>query len=125
MLFDDSNTNDGSHPKLVGLLIIHVDDISTKYLDVEKCLKKVFNFRTWETDTQTLEAVHQEDCWKKVKPITIHKGRAAEDEMNEHDKTQLRALLGSIQWPAVQTAPHVQCSASLISCSRRPTSFVL
>ena len=50
-----------------------------------------------------------------MKPITIHKGRSAEDEMNEHDKSQLRALLGSIQWPAVQTAPHVQCSASLIS----------
>ena len=135
MLFDDSNITDGDMPKLVGLLIIHVDDIlaagdesSAVYADVEKRLKEVFNFRTWEADTQTLEycgvklerqnyawSVHQEDYWKKVKPITIHKGRAAEDETNEHDKSQLRALLGSIQWPAVQTAPHVQCSASLIS----------
>ena len=135
MLFDDSNITDGDTPKLVGLLIIHVDDIlaagdetSAVYADVEKRLKEVFNFRTWEADTQTLEycgvklerqnyawSVHQEDYWKKVKPITIHKGRSAEDEMNEHDKSQLRALLGSIQWPAVQTAPHVQCSASLIS----------
>ena len=47
--------------------------------------------------------------------MTIHKGRLAEDEMNDHDRSQLRALLGSLQWPAVQTAPHLQCSASLIS----------
>ena len=62
MLFDDSNITDGDTPKLVGLLIIHVDDIlaagdetSAVYADVEKRLKEVFNFRTWEADTQTLE----------------------------------------------------------------------
>ena len=62
MLFDDSNITDGDMPKLVGLLIIHVDDIlaagdesSAVYADVEKRLKEVFNFRTWEADTQTLE----------------------------------------------------------------------
>jgi len=60
-------------------------------------------------------AIHQESYWQQVKPVTIHKGRSAEDKMNKHDKTQLRALLGSLQWPAVQTAPHVQCSTSLIS----------
>ena len=62
MLFDDSNITDGDTPKLVGLLIIHVDDIlaagdetSAVYADVEKRLKEIFNFRTWEADTQTLE----------------------------------------------------------------------
>ena len=98
------------------------------YVDAETALKKAFDFRTFETDEKTLEYCgvkleRHDHCWKvnqhdyiqKVKPVTIHKGRTAEDEMNDHDRSQLRALLGSLQWPAVQTAPHLQCSASLIS----------
>ena len=134
MLYDE-NVLEGDFPKLVGILILHVDDMlaagdesSATYVEAERKLKEVFNFRTWQDDKQVLEycgvqlerkdhawSIHQESYWHKVKPVTIHKGRSAEDEMNEHDKTQLRALLGSLQWPAVQTAPHVQCSASLIS----------
>ena len=140
MLFDDQTQQQASldkrdPPRLIGLLILHVDDMLAagdntcpRYIDAEKKLKEAFNFRSWEPDTQTIEycgiklerkdftwEIHQADYWKKVKPVTIHKGRSPEDEMNEHDKSQLRALLGSIQWPAAQTSPHVQCSASLIS----------
>ena len=39
------------------------------------------------------------------------------DEMNPREVSQLRGLLGSLQWPAVQSSPHVQCSTSLISGS--------
>ena len=104
------------------------DESSATYVEVKHKLKEVLNFRIWQDDKQVLEycgvqlekkdhawAIHQDNYWQKVKPVTIHKGRSAEDKMNEHDKTQLRALLGSLQWPAVQTAPHVQYSASLIS----------
>ena len=126
-----------SHPRLIGLLILilHVDDMLAAgdvncpaYVEAEKLLKETFNFRSWDSDSKTIEycgihlerndfawEIHQAEYWKKVKPVTVHKGRSAEDEMNEHDKTQLRALLGSIQWPAVQTSPHIQRSASLIS----------
>ena len=117
------------------MLCLHVDDMlaagdpnSKTYVDAESALKKAFDFRTFETDEKTLEYCglkleRHDHCWKvnqhdyiqKVKPVTIHKGRMAEDEMNDHDRSQLRALLGSLQWPAVQTAPHLQCSASLIS----------
>jgi hypothetical protein len=117
------------------MLCLHVDDMlaagdpnSNTYVDAETALKKAFDFRTFETDEKTLEYCgvkleRHDHCWKvnqhdyiqKVKPVTIHKGRTAEDEMNDHDRSQLRALLGSLQWPAVQTAPHLQCSASLIS----------
>jgi len=134
MLYD-KNVFEGDFLKLVGILILHVDNMlaagdesSATYVEAERKLKEVFNFRTWQDDKEVLEycgvqlerkdhawAIHQESYWHKVKPVTIHKGRSAEDEMNEHDKTQLRALLGSLQWPAVQTAPHVQRSASLIS----------
>ena len=141
MLFDKPNQQQGddslelSHPRLIGLLILHVDDMLAAgdvncptYLEAEKLLKETFNFRSWDSDSKTIEycgihlerkdftwEIHQSEYWKKVKPVTIHKGRSAEDEMNDHDKTQLRALLGSIQWPAVQTSPHIQRSASLIS----------
>ena len=134
MLYDETMF-EGDFPKLVGILILHVDDMlaagdesSATYVEAERKLKEVFNFRTWQEDKQVLEycgvqlerkdhawSIHPENYWHKVKPVTIHKGRSAEDEMNEHDKTQLRALLGSLQWPAVQTAPHAQCSASVIS----------
>eukprot|EP00435_Cladocopium_sp_Y103_P010330 s1562_g2.t1 len=98
MLFDETAL-ENDFPKLVGLLILHV----LEYCGVKPERK---NF-AW--------AIHQEEYWQKVKPVTIHKGRTAENEMNDHDKSQLRALLGSLQWPSVQTAPHVQCSTSLIS----------
>ena len=121
--------------KLVAMLCLHVDDMlaagdpnSKTYVDAEAALRKAFDFRTFETDDKTLEYCgvkldRKDHCWtvsqeaylQKVKPVTIHKGRTAEDEMNEHDRSQLRALLGSLQWPAVQTSPHLQCSASLIS----------
>lgn len=117
------------------MLCLHVDDMlaagdtnSQVYVDAEIALKKAFSVRTFETDEKTLEycgvklerqdhgwKVNQHDFIQKIKPVTIHKGRVAEDEMNDHDRSQLRALLGSLQWLAVQTAPHLQCSASLIS----------
>lgn len=134
MLYDKAAL-EGEFPKLVGIPILRVDDMlaagdesSATYVEAERKLKEVFKFRTWQDDKQVLEyrgvqlerkdhawAIHHENFRHKVKPVTIHKRRSAEDEMNEHDKTQLRALLGSLQWPAVQTAPHVQRSASLIS----------
>ena len=91
-------------------------------------MKELFNFRSWEPDIQIIEycgiklerkdfiwEIHQADYWKKVKFVNIHKGRSPENEMNEHDKSQLRALLGSIQWPAVQISPYIQYNGNLIS----------
>ena len=39
--------------------------------------------------------------------------------MNDQDKAQLRALLGSLQWRGVQSQPHLQASCSLISGQQR------
>lgn len=122
-------------PLLCGLIALHVDDMlgcgdqdDPFYIEAERALKTRFDFRTWETDEKPMEycGVHhirdgftwrlsQEQYLKKCKPMTIHRGRQPEDEMTDHDRTQLRALLGSLQWPAVQSAPQLQCSASLIS----------
>ena len=119
----------------MGIIYFHIDDMfaagdpnSKIYKDAEIALKKAFDFRTFETDEKTLEYCgvkleRHDHCWKvnqynyiqKVKPVTIYKDRMAEDEMNDHDRLQFRAFLGSLQWPAVQIAPNLQCSASLIS----------
>ena len=120
---------------LNGILCLHVDDMlgagdrdCHEYVEAEKELKEAFEFRTWQTDSEPMEycgaslkrqdyawIVEHEQYVKKVKPVTVHRGRSPEDEMNDHDRSQLRALLGSLQWPAVQSSPHLQCSASLIS----------
>ena len=61
MLYD-KNVFKGDFPKLVGILILHVDDMlaagdesSATYVEVERKLKEVLNFRTWQDDKQVLE----------------------------------------------------------------------
>ena len=128
--------------RLCGLVCIHVDDLlgagnteSVVYNRVVDELKKTFNFREWkeskDQETSKLEycgatleqyqphcwKLHHEEYFKKVKPTALGKDRSPEDEMNPREVFQLRGLLGSLQWPAVQSSPHVQCSTSLISGS--------
>ena len=45
----------------------------------------------------------------------MDKKRSPAEMLKEREITQLRGLLGSLQWPAVQTAPHLQCSTSLLA----------
>ena len=120
--------------RLCGLICIHVDDLlgtgctqSVVYQKLEARLKEAFNFREWH-DTESMEYCganlhHNDDGWKlshenyykKLKPITVDKNRGAADPLNSKDTTQLRGLLGSLQWPAVQSSPHLQASASLLA----------
>ena len=110
-----------------GLIALHVDDMlgagdrsCPTYLGAERRLKEVFDFRRWQKDSETMEycgVLHQREdfAWTlsqkhflpKVKPVTLHRGRGAEDPMNDQDKAHLRALLGSLQWPGVQSQPHL------------------
>ena len=136
MLYEETeNVGEDYVPELCGLVCIHVDDLlgignqlSKTYNLAEQKLKETFNFRTWD-DGSSMEycgarLVRKEDySWElghqeyiqKVKPLTIHRGQQTDDEMTPQDVTQLRGLLGSLQWPAVQSAPHLLCSTSLIS----------
>ena len=106
-----------------GLIALHVDDMlgagdrsCSTYIAAERRLKEVFEFRSWQEDHESMEycgVIHnrKDFTWNlsqshflhKVKPVTIHRGRGPEDPMNEHDRGQLRALLGSLQWPSVQS----------------------
>ena len=37
------------------------------------------------------------------------------DYLMDKEITQVRGLLGSLQWPGVQTSPHLQCSTSMLA----------
>ena len=120
--------------RLCGVICIHVDDMfgggapgSETYASVEKDLKKAFNFREWQTSSKleycgaTLEhkghnwRLHHQQYLRKVKPVHIDKDRKPEDVMTPSEVTRFRGLLGSLQWPAVQSQPHLQCATSMLA----------
>ena len=49
--------------------------------------------------------------------MTISKHLGPESELDNKEITTLRGLLGAIQWPAVQSSPHLQASTSILSGS--------
>jgi len=125
----------GDH-RLCGMICLHVDDMlgcgnveSPVYSKIEKKLQESFNFREWQTSSKleycgaTLEKEAETGTWKmhhaeylhKVKPIPLDRSRSPEDYMTAGEITKFRGLLGSLQWPAVQSQPHLQCSASLLA----------
>ena len=121
--------------KLVGLLCLHVDDmlgggdsLSETYQHMEKEIKTMFNFRTWQQDesfeycganmsreTNGTWVVSHEKYPQKIKPLTMEKGRPTHSPMTPKEQSLLRGLLGSLQWPAVQSSPHLLASTSLLS----------
>ena len=122
--------------KLVGMVITHVDDMlgsgcpkSPRYQEVIQHLKENFSFREWKQDLPKLEycgceiastpeggrKLNQEQYMGKISPITFNKNRPMSENVNEREITQIRGLLGSVQWPAVQSSPHLQCTVSMIS----------
>ena len=123
---------------LCGIIIMHVDDMlgcgsesSACYQDLIVKLKATFNFREWKTGVDGSDLTYcgcdlkitpeggykleQSTYMKKVKPIAIDKRHNVNDSITESEVSQLRALLGSLQWPAVQSSPHLQGSTSILS----------
>ena len=122
--------------ELVAIFGLHVDDLFGCVLqddprgeDLQKTLKGIFNFREWVTG-DSLEycgcqvekkgdnkwKLYHENYVKKLKPITVEKHRAGQDlPVTEGERTQLRALLGALQWPSTQTSPHLQSQVSMLS----------
>ena len=120
---------------LVGLLIIHVDDVlitgddnSPVYKQAIITMKKNFNFGKWDelskdtplkycggTITQTdygMEISYKE-YMDKICPVTIQKGRKPEDEMSSSEVSKARAIVGALQWPASQGMPMLSASVSI------------
>ena len=122
--------------KLVAMFGIHVDDLlgcgdtdNQVYQEVKQQLHKLFSFRMWE-ETKNLQycgcdiqqhddniTLQQTAYLHKQKPITITPQRKAQqhEPLNHKETTQLRALIGSLQWPSTQSAPHLQCAVSQLA----------
>ena len=123
--------------RLCGMICLHVDDMlgagdadSPVYQEVIKKLQEMFSFREWK-DGDNLEycgatiqkgsdgtlKLNHTSYLRKVKPLTLGKHLGPEAELSSQETTALRGLLGALQWPAVQSSPHLQASASIYSGS--------
>ena len=121
------------------------------YIAAERRLKEVFDFRSWQEDSETMECcgvLHQRENFacvvsKALPPegqASDHslrpRGSTAEDPMKDQDKVQLLALLGSLECSSAVTISssgqlqpdlkkfHVGMSTSLDACSLRCINFV-
>ena len=61
--------------------------------------------------------LHQEKYIHKQKPIAIAKDRKEQRVLavTESERTQLRGLIGALQWPATQSSPHLQAQVSMLA----------
>ena len=118
---------------LTGCLAVHVDDIlmggSKEFQEtVMKSLKERFPFKHWVTgegeflgkhvkqnSDQSIE-VSQKDYSMSVSCISISKERRKlkEQEINEKERSQMRALLGEVNWIAMNSRPDLSASCSLL-----------
>ena len=124
-LYEDKN--------LTGILISHVDDLycsgigklyeeSMRVLEKEIYLKKkVGEFRFCGKNVKQLPdgsiAVDQKDAIWSLDYVVLDKKRRAQPNarLTEPEKTQFRALIGSLGWIARQTRPDVLVNVSIAS----------
>ena len=121
---------------LISMIGLHVDDLlgggdesHERYQEAKKQLKTEFTFKHWreEGEAEALEfcgcqlvpqdagwLLQQKDYIMKVKPITLANANQENRELSPKEISLLRALLGGLQWPATQTAPHLCASVSLL-----------
>ena len=116
---------------------IHVDDLvgcgdpqDQYFIDTKKKLQEIFTFREWQDGNKLEYCGSQIDCEKddvimlkqeeyihKVKPIPISKERLTDTSqaVTEKKRSLLRGLIGGLQWPATQSAPHLQVGISQLA----------
>eukprot|EP00435_Cladocopium_sp_Y103_P006856 s1452_g2.t1 len=121
--------------RLCGAICLHVDDMlgagsptSKTYAKLVESLRASFNFREWK-DGNRLEycgsvleklpeggiKLCQETYLGKVHPVPTQKGTGPNTDLTSKEITQLRGLCGALQWPAVQSSPHLQATTSITS----------
>ena len=55
----------------------------------------------------------QQSYVEKIHPMTIPRSHGPDVELTSKEITALRGLCGALQWPSVQSSPHLQASVSL------------
>eukprot|EP00434_Breviolum_minutum_P021113 symbB.v1.2.018628.t1/scaffold1494.1/size117378/12 len=128
MAYEEKPTDACPSPKLLGMFCLHVDDLFGCFhpshpvsKEIQDKIHQSFSFREWIMEDKleycgsTVTKVSHEKYMSKQKPITIAKDRQHQDlPVTESERTQLRGLLGALQWPATQTSPHLQAGVSLL-----------
>ena len=120
--------------KLRGMVTAHVDDFmfggsgqDQEWLDKMTQIRQRFGWGSWEEDKFTqcgvlIETIpegfrlSQPHYLEDLKEIGISTSRRKERNAptTDHEKGQLRALLGGLSWYAQQTGPHVSAEVSLL-----------
>eukprot|EP00435_Cladocopium_sp_Y103_P073124 s421_g42.t1 len=93
---------------------------SKTYAKLVESLRATFNFREWK-DGNRLEYCGSvleklpEGGLKLCQPVPLQKGVGPNSDLTSKEITQLRGLCGALQWPAVQSSPHLQATTSITS----------
>ena len=135
MAYEEKPTDACPSPKLLGMFGLHVDDLFGCFhpthpvsKEIQNKIHQSFSFREWIMEDKleycgSTVTKLEDNYWRvshekymgKQKPITIAKDRQHQDlPVTESERTQLRGLLGALQWPATQTSPHLQAGVSLL-----------
>ena len=115
---------------------LHVDDllgiVDPSLGDkVKEDLQRLFAFRDFRENQERFGflgtqvsrqadgglACGHEEYINQIKPIALEKSRQADPDSpaTDKEKTQLRALVGALQWAATQTSPHLQVHTSTLA----------
>ena len=122
--------------ELRGMISGHVDDFmfggsdqDREWQDILQKIKARFKWGDWERDTEgftqcgvrilrTSEGyqLSQPQFIEGLQEIPLNASRRKDRKAHtsESEKTQLRALLGSLSWMAQQSSPHISASVSLL-----------
>ena len=122
--------------RLRGIISGHVDDFlfggsdqDQGWQDILTKIKQRFQWGDWEKDTEgfvqcgvkvvktsegyLLSQPQFIEALREI-PVSATRRKARHEPTCERERTQLRALLGSLSWLAQQTAPHLSASVSLL-----------
>ena len=123
-------------PRLQCAIGLHVDDLMgisdpAVRQKVKEDLQKLFSFRDFRENQENFDflgiqvartpdnglSCSHDAYLNKIKSIPLEKGRSADPESpaTEKERTQLRALIGALQWAATQTSPHLQVHTSMLA----------
>ena len=121
--------------KIIAMLILHVDDLlisgqadHPQFQEAIKQLKENFQLGKWEVLSEASPIKYcggviefnngyvetsYEDYIKKLCPMTLRKGRPAEQPLDDAEKSKARGMIRALQWLAGQGVPSLAASVSI------------
>ncbi|CAK0865379.1 unnamed protein product, partial [Prorocentrum cordatum] len=128
--------------KLVGMVILHVDDMmiagdhhNSAFLKKRQQIQQAFEWTPWESRAfvQCGISIRQNEDYTcslaqdsyslNVEPIKIRRGRKPTEGVSDKERSDLRGRLGTVGWRAQQSAPWLSAEVSLLQ-AEIPTATV-